>query len=98
MEYEPQGRNVCELCEREHLEFLTFHHLIPRALHSKKRYRKKYTLEEMRTRGLHLCKQCHRGIHDLLNEKQLGESFNTKELLLAHEGVAKHVAWAKKQK
>lgn len=86
----------CELCHRD--RSLTFHHLIPRTLHGKKKYRKNYELEEMRERGLYLCKECHSGIHDLLTEKELGESYNTKELLLAHEGVAKHVAWARKQK
>jgi hypothetical protein len=97
MNYEIQGRSICELCNRELLEFLSFHHLIPRALHGKKRYKKKYTREEL-NRGLDICKDCHSGIHDLLTEKQLGETYNTKEQLLAHEGIAKHVAWVKKQK
>ena len=46
-----------------------------------------------------LCKLCHKGVHALIpEEKDLAESFNTKELLLANEAVAKHVAWARKQK
>lgn len=88
----------CELCTVEGKD-LTFHHLIPKALHGKKKFRSRYTIEEMRTRGLYICKKCHSGIHDLIpREKDLGESYNTKELLLAHEGVAKHVAWASKQR
>ena len=53
----------------------------------------------MRSRGLYLCRLCHSGIHDLIpDEAQLAESFNTRELLLAHEPIARHVAWAAKQK
>lgn len=53
----------------------------------------------MQTRGLFLCSLCHNGIHDLIpDEKTLAESYNTRELLLAHEGIARHVAWAAKQK
>jgi 5-methylcytosine-specific restriction endonuclease McrA len=95
-EIKEKRTGLCELCSRD--RYLTFHHLIPRALHGKKRYRKNYTLEEMRSQGLFLCKLCHDGIHDLLTEKELGESFNTKEQLLTHEGVAKHLVWVRKQK
>jgi hypothetical protein len=39
------------------------------------------------------------GIHDLIPaEKILGWSYNTRELLLAHERISKHVEWARKQK
>ena len=55
-------------------------------------------VHEMRTRGLYLCRPCHSGVHDLIDEKELGERYNTREDLLAHEGVARHVAWVAKQK
>src|SRR5688572_4827025 len=87
----------CELCGRE--KPLTKHHLIPRAVHSKKRFINRFGKEEMRQRGLQLCKTCHSGIHDLIpDEKTLAESYNTKELLMADERVARHVEWARKQK
>jgi hypothetical protein len=45
------------------------------------------------------CKQCHDGIHDLISdEKQLADSYNTKELLLDDERIVKHIEWARKQK
>ena len=88
----------CELCSREDLK-LTFHHLIPCKVHTKKKFLREHGRDEMKARGLFLCKLCHDGIHDLVpNEKELAEVYNTKELLLAHEGVAKHVKWAAKQK
>jgi len=86
----------CELCRRE--KPLTFHHLIPRKNHDKRRFLRRYSKAEMRTRGIYLCRPCHNGIHDLIDEKELGERFNTKEDLLAHEGIARHVAWVARQK
>lgn len=94
---EGQTEDLCELCERE--KSLTKHHLIPRAVHSKKRFIERFGKEEMHKRGLMICKLCHDGIHDLIpDEKELAESYNTKDLLLANERVARHVAWVKKQK
>lgn len=88
----------CELCGRLD-KTLTFHHLIPRHCHRKRRFRKRFSIGEMRDRGLWLCKGCHGGIHDLIpDEKILGWSYNTRELLLAHDAVRKHVDWIRKQK
>ncbi|MCC6507541.1 MAG: hypothetical protein IT423_00430 [Pirellulaceae bacterium] len=87
----------CELCGR--VKPLTFHHLIPCAVHRTKRFLARFGKEEMQTRGLNLCSLCHNGIHDLIpKEKELADKYNTKVLLLAHPGVAKHVQWVKKQK
>ena len=87
---------ACELCNRD-VE-LTDHHLIPRAVHSKGKFIRRYGKEEMRTRILRLCKLCHKGVHDLYSEKELAENYNTKELLLESEKIRKHVKWVKKQK
>ncbi len=88
---------VCELCGR--LTSLTFHHLIPRRVHRRLRFLKRFGKEEMQSRGLEICRLCHSGIHDLIpNELELAEKFNTKELLLSHEGIVKHIAWVAKQK
>ena len=87
----------CELCGRR--KKLTKHHLVPRAVHTKKRYVTRFGKKEMRKRGLMICKECHDGIHDLIpNEKELADKYHTKELLLANEAVRKHIAWVMKQK
>ena len=87
----------CELCDRE--KPLTKHHLIPRAVHTKKRFIRKFGKEEMCHRGLQLCKECHSGIHDLVpDEKELADKYNTKELLLTNEQIVKHIEWVRKQK
>jgi hypothetical protein len=86
----------CELCGRE--VATTKHHLIPRAVHTKKRYINRFGKVEMRTRSLQLCKLCHHGLHDIFSEKELAWTYNTRELLLSDERVQKHVRWARKQK
>ncbi len=88
----------CELCGREGQE-LTFHHLIPRHVHKKPRFRDRFGIAEMRSRGLWVCHACHSGIHDLIpDEKVLGWDYNTREALMDHEGIKKHVDWVRKQK
>jgi hypothetical protein len=101
--YQQSGNEIgeqidrCELCERR--KKLTKHHLVPRAVHRKKRYVNRFGKQEMRKRSLMICKDCHNGIHDLIaNEKELADKYHTKELLLANEAIRKHIAWVKKQK
>ena len=86
----------CELCGRENE--CTFHHLIPKCLHSKKWFKKYFTREEM-NKGIMVCKYtCHREIPNLLTEKELGKNYNTLEKLKAHENVAKYIKFIQKQK
>lgn len=91
------GVDRCELCQRR--QKLTKHHLIPRAVHSKKRYINRFGKQEMHRRGLMICRACHAGIHDLIpDEKELADKYYTRDLLLAHPGLQKHIAWVRKQK
>lgn len=88
----------CELCQQSE-QILTKHHLIPRAVHTKKKFVNRFGKKEMRDRGIMICKLCHDGIHDIIpSEKELAESFNTKELLLADPRIVRHIAWVVKQK
>lgn len=90
-------QKLCELCHRERP--LTKHHLIPRAVHTKKKFINLFGKQEMKCRAIHICKLCHSGIHDIIyDEKELAQSFNTKELLMADERIQKHVEWSGKQK
>jgi hypothetical protein len=83
----------CELCGRENL--LTFHHFIPVTLHKNKWFKKNFTREEMR-KGINICKDdCHKQIHRLITEKDLGKYYNTKEKLLNHMKVKKYIKWIK---
>ena len=46
----------CESCNRQ--KKLTKHHLVPRAVHTKKRFANRFGKKEMRQRGLMLCREC----------------------------------------
>ena len=84
----------CDLCLRENLTGLTFHHLIPQTCHRNAWFRKNFTIEDMRTRGLNLCRECHNAIHQFIpREKDLGRHYNSRDLLLSHEKIANHVKW-----
>ena len=77
----------CELCGRPG-QALTFHHLIPRHCHRKKRFRGRFSIGEMRSRGLLDLPACHGGIHDLIpDEKDLGWNYHTRESLRPTRGT-----------
>jgi hypothetical protein len=86
----------CELCGRENI--LTFHHLIPKCLHSNKWFKKNFTRNEM-NQGINICKHdCHKEIHLLISEKEMGKYYNTLEKLLNHEKIKKYLKWITKKK
>lgn len=46
-----------------------------------------------------VCPDCHSAIHDLIpDERELGRTYNTLELLQAHPAIAKFLIWVRKQK
>lgn len=45
-----------------------------------------------------LCRLCHKGLHRLYSEMELGSRLNTRPALMGNAAVAKHVAWVAKQK
>ena len=88
--------DYCSLCGREACD-ITEHHLIPKSIHKTKRFKKKFTVDEMNT-TTPLCQPCHRAVHQFYSEKELADNFNTIELLLGDEKVLSHVEWVKKQR
>ena len=86
---------LCGFCNRD--KELTFHHYIPRTLHSNKFFRKHYSVEYMKTHGVDLCKECHSAIHDFFTEKELGKSYNDKDKLLSDERFRRYLRWVRKQ-
>jgi hypothetical protein len=81
----------CALCGR--YARLTFHHLIPRTLHSNKWFKRRYTREQMNA-GIDLCRDCHAAVHKFVDRKELGRVYNTRESLLEHPQVSRFVQWA----
>lgn len=85
----------CALCARPAL--LSFHHLIPRKNHRKSWYLRHFTRDEMRLRGVWLCRLCHAAVHRQFDEQELGRRLNTVEALMQEPAIRKHVAWARRQ-
>jgi 5-methylcytosine-specific restriction enzyme A len=74
----------CELCKRDGVE-LTEHHLTPR---------------EVGGRHLDtalLCTTCHKQIHALFTNKELGVKLNTLNKLLEDEKIKRYLRWIEKQ-
>lgn len=87
---------ACACCERQ--TRLEFHHLIPRKNHRKPRFRRLFTLDDMRHRGIDVCRDCHRAIHRFFDERYLGLELNTLEALMATEQMQTFVAWVSKRR
>ena len=85
----------CQLCGRS--VSLTFHHLIPRKVHRRPRFKKYFSKEEL-NQGIWICRKCHKGIHKFFDEMTLAKDFYTLEKLQANPIIAKHVEWVAKQK
>ncbi|WP_110674756.1 MULTISPECIES: hypothetical protein [Salinicola] len=81
----------CGLCGRR--APLTRHHLIPRALHRKPRYRKRYGREQMQTRVLWICRPCHSHLHRMLSERELADHYASREALMSHPDIRAFVTW-----
>ncbi|NLR92682.1 hypothetical protein HGP29_15795 [Flammeovirga sp. SR4] len=88
-----QKEGICELCEKE--SYITFHHLIPKSTHKNKWFRKNFDIEDMRHRGINVCRKCHSYIHKLYSEKELGRRLNTLESIKNDEQIMRYVEWAK---
>ncbi len=86
----------CELCGRC-VPRLTKHHLIPRMRHSNRRNKREFDRREVREKLLMVCWPCHKTIHANLTEKELEREYNTREALLGHPGIARFIAWVRKQ-
>lgn len=85
----------CEMCKRNLIT--TSHHLIPKQIHSKNWCKKMFTKEDMNGRRANLCRDCHPFLHRTFTHAELARLYNTVELILANEKVAKFVAWVQKQ-
>lgn len=88
-------QGVCPLCQRE--MDLTFHHLIPRAMHRRKYFRKHFSKAEL-AQGVDVCRPCHNAIHQFFSEMQLAKDINTLDKLLSQHEIQKHIIWMSKQK
>lgn len=87
----PPRPDACELCGRA--APLTKHHLIPRSLHGKVRYRRRFARAERLTAILWVCHPCHRHLHAVLSERELADHYRSREALLGHPEIRAFVDW-----
>lgn len=87
--------NACELCGIPS-DDLTFHHLIPRTLHSNKWFKQRYSKEELND-GVMLDKDCHYHIHKTHDNKYLAKNLNSLELFKNDEKIKNYVSWKQKR-
>ncbi len=80
-----------ELCKRK-VSYTTRHHLIPRTVHKNQWFKKHFEKAQLH-KTVNLCSDCHKTIHKLIPEKEMGRHFNTLEKLAANEQVSKFIAW-----
>jgi hypothetical protein len=94
-EFAPATRaSECEICEREHLP-LTYHHLIPRAVHAKVVKRGWHSSWEL-NKVAWLCRACHSFVHRLATNEELAKEWYSIDLLLERDDVQKWAAWVSK--
>ena len=87
--------STCELCKRE-VE-TTYHHFIPKQIHSKDWCKRMFTRDEMKNRRADLCGDCHPMVHQYFKHSELGKTYNTVDKLLTHEKVSKFFEWVSRQ-
>lgn len=88
----------CILCNREN-QPINFHHYIPKKLHSNKWFKKNFDISYMKQHGDMMCiDNCHKYIHEIFDEKDLGKNYNSLDKLLSHPKIQSYISWIKKQK
>lgn len=90
-----KSTSACEICGS--VEELTFHHYIPVTLHTNKKFKKLYENDYLKTHGINLCKLCHRTIHRMFTEKELGNIYNSYQNLLSSEKFRHYVHWIRRK-
>lgn len=84
----------CEICDRDWIP-LTYHHLIPRALHAKV-LKRGWHREDQLENVAWLCRACHSFVHRVATNEELAREAYTVDLLLEREDVLKFAAWVGK--
>ncbi|OTA82166.1 hypothetical protein M434DRAFT_379625 [Hypoxylon sp. CO27-5] len=81
----------CEVCGRDWVP-LSYHHLIPRFVHSKAVKRGWHRAEDLQNVAW-LCGACHRFVHRFAGHEELARRYYTVELLMAEEQVRRWADW-----
>jgi hypothetical protein len=91
----PEKDGHCELCKRE--VDLSFHHFIPKKMHSKRVVKMKFGKDFLDHYGCWVCNDCHKMIHRTFTHDQLAFEYNNLQLLKQYPVMSKFINWVKKQ-
>jgi hypothetical protein len=83
--------SACELCDRDWVP-LTYHHLIPRAVHEKAIKRGWHAEAELNAVAW-LCRACHSFVHRVASHEELAQEYYSVDRLLEREDVQKWIGW-----
>ena len=86
---------LCPCCDR-HMA-LTFHHLIPRKMHRRPRFRRRYN-KAILNQGIYICRDCHKGVHAAYDEMELAMRLNSPEALMSDTLLQRHFRWVSRQR
>lgn len=86
--------SACEICERDWMP-LTYHHLIPKAVHAKVLKRGWHDEQQLNSVAW-LCRACHSFVHGMASNEELAKSFYTVDLICEREDVQKWAQWVGK--
>ncbi|MDH3584957.1 MAG: hypothetical protein OER86_12165 [Phycisphaerae bacterium] len=90
-----KNQGNCALCRRNGP--LSFHHLIPRQVHSNKWFKSRFSREQMGA-GIDICRDCHAALHKFVpDHKQMGRDYNTVKKLLGHPDLGRFIEWIRKR-
>lgn len=85
---------ACEICERAWVP-LTYHHLIPKAVHAKALKRGWHEEAQLNSVAW-LCRACHSFVHRMASNEELAKEYFTVELICEREDVEKWAGWVRK--
>lgn len=85
----------CPCCTR--MLPLTFHHLIPKKVHRRTRFSRRYD-GNILNQGIYICQDCHRHIHGTYDEMRLANDYSVPEALINDPVLQPHFQWLAKQR
>lgn len=86
--------SACEICERDWI-LLTYHHLIPKAVHAKVLKRGWHEEGQLNSVAW-LCRACHSFVHRMASNEELAKEWYTVEKICEREDVQRWAEWVSK--
>lgn len=86
--------SACEICERDWVP-LTYHHLIPKAVHAKVLKRGWHEEKQLNSVAW-LCRACHSFVHGMASNEELAKEYYTVELICERDDTQRWAQWVRK--